>query len=139
MIIAPPPGPAYSLIVDLYTYPGAWVNCFVAAGLIYLRCNTRERWSSPFTVWLPVAGLFLMSNMFLAIVPFVPPRSHSGGNLGYPFYVFPVVGVTVLLLGGLYWAIWAKLAPRLGHYRLEAQTLLAADGTKSVRYVKVKE
>ncbi|KAL9034574.1 MAG: hypothetical protein Q9214_006985 [Letrouitia sp. 1 TL-2023] len=42
ILVAPPAGPAYNFIVDLYTYPGAWINGFVAAGLIYLQFRKSE-------------------------------------------------------------------------------------------------
>ncbi|KAG7289126.1 hypothetical protein NEMBOFW57_005489 [Staphylotrichum longicolle] len=31
VLIAPPPGPAYNFIVNLYTYPGAWINTSLPA------------------------------------------------------------------------------------------------------------
>jgi len=138
MLIAPPPGPAYTLLVDLYAYPGAWINIFVAAGLIYLRYRKSEGWTSPFSAWLPVIVVFLLANLFLAIAPFIPPPSGAGNDAGYPYYIFPVVGIVVLLLGGVYWAIWAKVVPKLRGYHLDEQTVVEDDGTESVRYVKVK-
>jgi hypothetical protein len=141
MLIAPPAGPAYNLLVDLYAYPGAWINGFVAAGLLYLRFQKSESWSSPFRAWLPVVVFFLLSNAFLAIVPFVPPpitaQAGTDEDSGYPYYIFPVVGISVLLMGVAYWAVWKKVAPRLGGYTLEAQTVVDEDGTESVRYRKV--
>lgn len=74
ILLAPPAGPAYNFIVDLYTvswlvppvvavvntkkYPGAWINGFVAAGLLYIRLAPSENWSSPFKSWLPVIVLY---------------------------------------------------------------------------------
>ncbi|MBE3050513.1 amino acid permease, partial [Candidatus Bathyarchaeota archaeon] len=106
ILLAPPPaGPAYDFIVDLYTYPGAIINMFVAAGLIYLHYKKSENWSSPWHTYLPVALLFLLSNAFLTAVPFIPPDGDWNAG-GYPYYVFPVVGWAVLLLGALYWVGW---------------------------------
>lgn len=119
-----------------YTYPGAWINAFVSAGLIYLHFNKRENWSSPWRTYLPIIVLYLLLNAFLAVVPFIPPNGDWNAD-GYPYYVFPVVGVGVLLLGAVYWVLWTKLWPRLGGYRLVAERLVDEDGVEVVRYRKV--
>lgn len=67
-------------------------------------------------------------------VPFIPPDEPS---TSYPHYVFPVVGVGVLILGVFYWAIWAKLKPKLGGYRVEAERIVE-DGNEVIRYRKAK-
>ncbi|KAF8245527.1 amino acid permease [Wilcoxina mikolae CBS 423.85] len=106
VLLAPPAGDAYEFIIDLYTYPGAWINTFVASGLLYLRYTPRERWSSPFQSYTLAILIFGLSNVFLAVVPFIPPLE---ATTSYPYYVFPVVGVGVLFLGGVYWVLWAKV------------------------------
>ncbi|KAK4250289.1 amino acid permease-domain-containing protein [Corynascus novoguineensis] len=115
VLIAPPPGPAYNFIVNLYTYPGAWINAFVAGGLIYLRLTHSENWSSPWQTYLPVPVIFLCLNIFLVVTPFVPPNSDWNAD-GYPYYAFPLVGTGVLLLGGLYWLAWARFWPEWTGY-----------------------
>ncbi|KAL2197683.1 amino acid permease-domain-containing protein [Corynascus similis CBS 632.67] len=115
VLIAPPPGPAYNFIVNLYTYPGAWINAFVAGGLIYLRLTHSENWSSPWQTYLPVPVIFLCLNIFLVVTPFVPPNSDWNAD-GYPYYAFPLVGTGVLLLGGLYWLAWARFWPEWRGY-----------------------
>ncbi|ROW03719.1 hypothetical protein VMCG_05336 [Cytospora schulzeri] len=136
VLVAPPEGPAYNFIVDLYTYPGAWINLFVAGGLVYLHFRKSEKWSSPWHTYLPVVILFLASNVFLAIVPFVPPTGSWDAN-GYPYYVFPVVGLGVLILGGIYWAVWTIVLPAIGGYQVVAERTGSNDGAEEVRYVKI--
>jgi hypothetical protein len=136
VLIAPPAGPAYNFIVDLYTYPGAWINAFVAAGLIYLQWRKSESWSSPWHSFLPVTVLYLLANVFLAIVPFIPPDGDWNAE-GYPYFVFPVVGVGVLLLGGVYWTCWTKIWPAIGGYRIEAHRVVDEHGVEVIRYRKV--
>lgn len=119
-----------------YTYPGAWINTFVAAGLIYLHYAPSEKWTSPWHSYLPVIVLFFLANLFLAVVPFIPPIGSSDPD-GYPYFVFPVVGVGVLLLGAVYWAGWTKLLPKLGGYRVEAERRVLEDGAEAVRYRRV--
>lgn len=121
--------------MDLYTYPGAWINGFVAAGLIYLHYSPTEGWSSPWHSYLPINVLYLLGNIFLAIVPFIPPDERG---TTYPYYVFPVVGVSVLILGGFYWVVWKVVLPRVGGYRIVAERTVLEGGAEVVRYRKVK-
>ncbi|KAK8879025.1 high-affinity methionine permease [Apiospora arundinis] len=136
VLVAPPPGPAYNFIVQLYTYPGAWINGFVAAGLIYLHFKKSEQWTSPWHTYLPIAVLFLLSNVFLALVPFIPPEGDWNAD-GYPYYAFPVVGVGVLLLGGLYWVCWTKIWPAVGGYKVVAERIEDEEGNEVLRYRKI--
>lgn len=122
--------------MDLYTYPGSWINGFVTAGLIYLHYSKRERWQSPWHTYLPIAVLYLLANIFLAIVPFIPPNGDWNAE-GYPYYVFPVVGVGVLLLGVVYWTFWTKIVPRIGGYKIVAERHVDDEGVEHIRYVKV--
>ncbi|ORY04546.1 amino acid permease [Clohesyomyces aquaticus] len=108
VLLAPPAGPAYNFIVDLYTHPGAWINGFVVAGLIYLQSSKREDWVLPWHTYLPISILYFLANIFLAIVPFIPPTGNWNAE-GYPFNVFSVVGVGVLLLGVMYWNCWTRV------------------------------
>ncbi len=114
VLVLPPPGEVYEFVVNLYTYPGAWINSFVAAGLLYLQYyKEAENWGmeqykgkgyhSPFILTVT----FLFINLFLALVPFIPPPKTEIPK-SYPYYAFPVTGVLVLLLGVVYWAIFIK-------------------------------
>ncbi len=83
-----------------------------------------------------MAVIFLLLNIFLAVTPFVPPDGNWNAE-GYPYYVFPVVGTGVLLLGGVYWAVFTKLWPKLGGYRIEVDRTFDEHGTEVVRYKRV--
>lgn len=83
-----------------------------------------------------MALLFLASNAFLAIVPFIPPTG-DWNEAGYPYYIFPVVGVGVLLLGGVYWTFWTKVLPAIGNYKVVAERTINEHGLEVVRYIKV--
>ncbi|KAM0234923.1 hypothetical protein ACHAPO_006288 [Fusarium lateritium] len=136
VLLAPPAGPAYNFIVNLYTYPGAWINGFVTAGLIYLHWNKSENWKSPWYTYLPISVLYLLANIFLAFVPFIPPDGDWNAD-GYPYYVFPVVGVGVLILGAVYWTFWTKIFPKIGGYKVVADRTFDDAGVETVRYRKV--
>ncbi|KAK3389880.1 amino acid permease-domain-containing protein [Podospora didyma] len=136
VLLAPPPGPAYNFIVNLYTYPGAWINAFVAAGLIYLHHSKKENWTSGWHTYLPITVIFFLSNVFLVLVPFIPPDGDWNAD-GYPYYVFPVVGVAVLLLGAVYWTLWTKVWPAVKGHKIVAERVVDVDGTEVIRYRKV--
>ncbi|KAK3359605.1 high-affinity methionine permease [Lasiosphaeria hispida] len=136
VLVAPPPGPAYNFIVNLYTYPGAWINAFVAGGLIYLQFNKSENWTSPWHTYLPVTVIYLLLNAFLAITPFIPPNSDWNAD-GYPYYAFPLVGCGILLLGVVYWVLWTKVWPRWGGYVVATERSVDDYGVEVVRYRKV--
>lgn len=77
--------------------------------------------------------------MFLAIVPFIPPDGPRNAD-GYPYYVFPVVGVGVLLLGVIYWGFWTRVWPRIGGYKIEVERIVSEiDGSETVRYRKLSK
>lgn len=88
------------------------MNGFVAAGLIYLRLNRSEKWTSPFQTYLPVVGIYLFLNIFLVLAPFVPPSSDWSED-GYPYYAYPIVGVGILFLGAAYWFFWTRTGNHL--------------------------
>ncbi|KAF2029470.1 high-affinity methionine permease-like protein [Setomelanomma holmii] len=138
VLVAPPAGPAYNFITDLYTYPGAWINGFVTAGLIHLHFSKKERWESPWHTYLPISVVYLATNIFLAIVSFIPPDGDRNAE-GYPWIVFPVVGVGVgvLLLGVLYWFCWTKVWPKFGGYKIVSERYEDAEGNEHIRYFKV--
>jgi hypothetical protein len=79
----------------------------VAGGLIYLRLNKSENWSSPWHTYLPVAVIYLLLGIFLVVTPFFPPNSDWNAD-GYPYYAFPLVGTGVLLLGVVYWLLGTR-------------------------------
>ena len=136
-MVAPPAGPAYNFVVNLYTYPGSWINGFVCGGLIYLQWKKSENWSSPWHTYLPITILYLLANIFLAVTPFIPPNGNWNAD-GYPYYVFPVVGVGVLFLGGFYWVCWTKIWPAIGGYKIVATRIIDDHGVEAIRYRKVK-
>ncbi len=123
------------LIRCRYTYPGAWINAFVTAGLVWLQFKKSESWSSPWHTFLPISIVYFLSNVFLAIVPFIPPEGSWTAD-GYPYYVFPVVGVGVLLLGGVYWTFWTRILPYFGGYKIVSERTFDEEGVEVVRYRK---
>ncbi|KAK9480412.1 amino acid permease-domain-containing protein [Lipomyces japonicus] len=129
VLTAPPSGEAYEFIIDLNTYPAAWMNMLVASGLVYLQHRKAEHWRSPFRSLLPVTVTYIASNVFLMVTPLVMNGGTSGNAA-----VTAAAGMSCLGMGVVYWAIWSRLLPWIGSYDIVA----ARTDTGGVRYVKVK-
>lgn len=124
---------------SLISYPLAIVNTFVAVGLIHLYLNRQKwDWNPPVKATLPVVVFFLLSNLFLVFAPYAPPEDGQNIYESMPYWTHNVVAWGVLAFGAVYWAIWAKLLPRIGGYRLERRIIVDdIDGWERNMFVKV--
>lgn len=45
VLVLPPSTEIYEFVVNLYIYPGTWINIFITLGLVYLKINSKsEKW-----------------------------------------------------------------------------------------------
>lgn len=110
---------------SVISYPLAVINAFVAAALLYLylpSVRAERNWSPPFRATWPVALLFLLSNIYLVIAPFIPPNEGQNVYVSLPYYLHCLVGIGILAAGGVYWVVWAVVLPRIGGYELVRET-----------------
>lgn len=104
---------------------------------MYLN-RDKYNWHPPCRATLPVVVFFLLSNIYLVVAPYVPPETASQNVYeSLPYYLHCVVGTGIVLAGGVYWLVWAKLLPRLGNYHLKKETIVGADGWTRSIFVKV--
>lgn len=170
ILVGPPSADVYEFVVNLYIYPGTWINVAITAGIVYLKLNAqKENWGkmkyvedlevidddetipestptpaetpdlegnsvlsyvpdgqdfdsrftefnllildghSHFTTnhktfsasWACVI-LFLVTNIFLAILPFFPPPEGTVDST-IPYWCFPVVGTGCLVIGAIFY------------------------------------
>lgn len=185
ILVGPPSSEIYEFVVNLYVYPGTWINVFISAGLIYLKFNSdKERWghysyfedlevfdtdipaavtpprylgsigaqaasptdSSSIQSFVPPTDdsytefdllilethsshfrsshqsfsapwacviIFLLANVFLALLPFFPPPKSAGPG-ALPYWCFPVVGTGSLLAGAAFFYLRAAYYKRNG-------------------------
>ncbi|KAK7440411.1 hypothetical protein VKT23_017049 [Stygiomarasmius scandens] len=141
IILAPPGGDAYNFLLNLISYPLNIFNALISFGLltIYVKQyldryhtsdpdSTSQTWSPPVRASLPITLFFFLANIFLVIVPLVPP---SPGNEPYeaiPYWLHPVVSFGLLALGGAYWVFWARVSPWAGKYELVRVVEVGSDG-----------
>jgi hypothetical protein len=121
-------------------------------------------WDPPFRAPRAVVVLFFVSNVFLALIPLIPPAPGQRTFESIPYYVRPffilfhayvfssffstirsltwmqmhvVVTIGASQLGVLYWAIWSVWLPRRNGYALKREWKLQDDGVSRFVFVKV--
>ncbi|KAL9937720.1 hypothetical protein V8E36_003265 [Tilletia maclaganii] len=133
VIIAPPFGTAYNLILDIEGYPTQVIALLVVVGLFYLRFK-HPHVPRAFKVWIPVALFYLIVAVFLLVVPFLRPPGGKGDTT-LPYWLAPVIGIAVLAAGVVGWFVWMVALPRLFRYELQKQRNVLGDGTVVYQYV----
>lgn len=69
-------------------------------------------------------------------MPFIPPDSGSGST-SLPYYLSPVVALSILALGVVYYLLRFVVFPWVFRYRLELTEVGLSDGSRISRY-KIK-
>ncbi|KAK7046478.1 high affinity methionine permease [Favolaschia claudopus] len=129
-VLGPPPGDAYLFMISTSSYSLALINTLVSFGLLLLHTPAYKPfgWSPPFRAPRIITVLFFLSNVFLVVVPLIPPPPGRRVYDALPYYLHPLVALSVSLLGGAYWYIWSVWLPRRGKYMLERVWVLQEDG-----------
>jgi amino acid transporter len=137
VIVAIPAGDAYNFILDIEGYPGAIINVFVVIGLFILRWKAPNI-PRPFKVWLPVPFFFLTAQCFLLVAPFIRPPGGKG-DTSLPYWLYPIIGIVILIGGVVYWFVWRVAYPKLGKFTWVERKDVLADGTVVTRFLKDKQ
>ncbi|KAF8590532.1 high affinity methionine permease [Ramaria rubella] len=131
----PPPGDAYNFVLNLHSYPFCWINFAISGGLLwlYLSPSGRANWDPPYRAGIPVITLFLLSNLFLAIAPLIPPAPGFSLYEHLPYWSHVAATGTILAVGVAYWYVWTKVMPPFRGNRLNRGVITQANGvSKSV-------
>jgi len=80
------------MILRLVTsYPLSLINAFISAGLLYMHLRpgavSAQGWNPPFRAYTTAVWFFFASNVFLVVVPWVPPAPGYQVYEGIPYYV----------------------------------------------------
>lgn len=113
--------------MDIMAYPTAIMSFSVTLGLLILRRRDREL-ERPFTVWIPVALLFLFAQGFLIFTPFIRPKNGKG-DTKLPYWLAPFASLMVVLGGLFIWWIWRIVIPYTGYFQWTTHERTLADGT----------
>jgi hypothetical protein len=63
------------------------------------------------------------------VAPFVPPANKVGDTPPLPYYLYCIIGISVMILGVLYWAVWRLVLPHIFGFRLVSRKEVLEDGT----------
>ena len=108
----------------------------VTIGLFILR-HKFPSMPRPFKVWWPVAVFYMLTKAFLLVAPFLRPPGGKG-DTSLPYWLYPIVGIAVLISGVAYWFMWRKVLPAVGRFKWEERKVALEDGTVVMRFEKVK-
>ena len=90
---------AYSLIHanlsmifrSVSSYPLSLINMFISVGLLYIHSRPEAvsvpGWNPPFRAYTAAIWVFFTSNVFLVVVPFIPPAPGYKVFERIPYYV----------------------------------------------------
>lgn len=88
MVLIPPAGNAFNFIISLSNYPSSFFLALMTFGLFLIR-RQRKALNLPKTEyrgWTVVAWFYLLVNVFLLIMPWVPPKAGVNASSFNFFY-----------------------------------------------------
>ncbi|KAF8655593.1 hypothetical protein AX16_003014 [Volvariella volvacea WC 439] len=138
IMLTPPAGDAYLFMISLSSYSLNLVNTLVSFGLLLLHTPAYRTWNwdPPYRAPKSLIILFFISNVFLVIVPLIPPA----GTRVYeklPHWSHPVVSILLSVLGVTYWYIWCVSLPKKNGYELKREWVLQDDGVSRFVFRKI--
>lgn len=140
MVIIPPAGNAFNFIVSLSNYPSSFFLMLMTFGLFLIR-RQRKKLGLPrpeYRGWTVVAVFFLLVNLFLIVMPWVPPKAGlNASSFNFFYAASSLTGVGFIALCGLYYVFWTILLPKWGKYKIRHTVLILEDGSVGHKLVKV--
>lgn len=140
VIIAPPAGDAFNFIVDLQSYPGGIFLFLLTFGLFLVR-RARKKANAPpseFRAWTFVLVFSLAVNVYLLILPWVPPQGGIyAGDVSFFYATYCIVGLAIIAVSALAYLFWIQVLPKLGGYELRQVVEHLSDGAQNLKTIKV--
>jgi len=140
VIIAPPAGDAFNFIVDLQSYPANVFSFLMTFGLFLVRKHRANIGAPPseFRAWNAVLIFSLAVNVYLLVLPWIPPDGGIyAGDVSFFYATYCIVGLGILGVSAGAYAIWMLILPRLGGYEIRQLLEKLSDGAQATRLVKV--
>jgi L-type amino acid transporter 9 len=63
------------------------------------------------------------------VAPFIRPPGGIGDTPPLPYYLYCLIGIAILVVGVLYWAVWKLVLPYVFGFRLVPKKEVLKDGT----------
>lgn len=136
-VILAPPGDAYKFTVNYLSYPVAMIYALISAGrlLLHSKPYTSYNWHPPYRAPMYLAIFFFLSNVFLLIVPLIPPSAGYEVYEHLPYYSHVVMALSIGSVGVIYWFICFDWMPRKKGYHL-VQEVVTEDNNISYKVFK---
>ncbi|PBL01523.1 high-affinity methionine permease [Armillaria gallica] len=138
VIIGPPVGDAFNLIVSIQTYPARLFDLAMVTGIYWIR-RRRAKAGIPrpeFRTWHIALWFSIAANIFVLVVPWLPPAK-GAEPFSFPYWVPWVTGIGILVLCFTYWVSWMHVAPWLLGYKVCEEVVQLENGELSKRFVYV--
>ncbi|KAL2164066.1 hypothetical protein VTH06DRAFT_3280 [Thermothelomyces fergusii] len=122
----------YVFVTNIFIYSGNYIKLFLALGLVYLSFAPSEKWAEQRKNFRssPLLTIFwIVALLFVQAAPFI----ENDFLQNVPYYVFPTLGTSLLVIGTVYWLVWAKVLPAFG-YQIQHEIVQLSDGSERVRY-----
>ncbi|KAF8629372.1 hypothetical protein AX17_005668 [Amanita inopinata Kibby_2008] len=139
LLLVTPTGDLYLFLLSLTSYCLCIVNTLVSFGLLllYMPAYRVWQWDPPFHAPKSIIVMFFVSNIFLVVVPFIPPVDGQTSYEILPYWSHVVAGFMVSLVGYVYWYWFAVWQPRRKGYQLEREWVLQDDGISRYAFQRV--
>ncbi|ODO09525.1 hypothetical protein I350_03128 [Cryptococcus amylolentus CBS 6273] len=141
VVVAAPAGDAFSFIVALSNYPSSFFLALMTVGLFVVR-RRRARLNLPpseYRSWTFVVLFFLASNIFLLVMPWVPPPGGlNGGSYSFFYASSSLTGIGIIATCALYFFVWTRWLTKWGNYQLRQTVVTLPDGAVTHQIIKVK-
>ncbi|CAA7267087.1 unnamed protein product [Cyclocybe aegerita] len=140
VIIGPPAGDAFNFIVDLQSYPANVFSFLMTVGLWFVR-KRRASIGAPkseFRAWNVVLLFAIAVNIYLLVLPWVPPEGGIyAGDVSFFYATYCIVGLGFLAVSAFVYLLVIILLPRWGNYTIRQLLERLPDGAQANRLVKV--
>ncbi|TFK28169.1 high affinity methionine permease [Coprinopsis marcescibilis] len=140
VIIAPPAGDAFNFIVNLQSYPANVFSLLLTIGLFSVR-KRRLSIGAPraeFLAWNAVLAFTMLVNVYLLVLPWVPPEGGIyAGDVSFFYATYCIVGLAILGVSGAIYALVIIVLPKYGNYTFRQLLEKLPDGAQTNRLVKV--
>ncbi|KAK2460980.1 hypothetical protein APHAL10511_007450 [Amanita phalloides] len=140
VILAPPAGDAFNFVVDLQQYPYYIFSLLMVIGLFLVRKRRKNMGLPPseFRAWNFVLVFCITVNIFLLVMPWVPPVGGIyAGDVSFFYATYCIVGIAVLAVCGIVYFMWIVVLPKFGGYEIRQLAQTLSDGAQTTKLVKI--
>ncbi|KAF6818421.1 high affinity methionine permease [Colletotrichum musicola] len=141
MIVAPPAGDAFQFVISLKTYPDGMFHFAMAVGVYLIRVRRKRAGlgRTEFKSWHVTVIFFILLQVYILVMPWWPPKGGPySGSVSFWYATYCVVGIAIMIVCFLYYALWMWVLPKWRGYRIRPEILdVSNNGANTHRLTKV--